>query len=257
MATHTKAKPAGTPTWVDLLTPDTEKARAFYHAIFGWQYEVSGPEFGRYITARVGERSAAGIVGPQPGAAAAPAAWTTYFASADARVDTAHAVELGAKALFPAMEVGPLGSMATLADPTGAVFGFWQAGRHIGTQIANEPGATAWFELYSPDAKRARAFYSALLGASADPMPGGMEYYVLKHGETNLAGIMQIDPSWGAFAAQWMPYFAVAHADQTAAVAKSNGGKVMGRIEDSPFGRVAALADSTGAFFKIVQPPAW
>ncbi|KPV49238.1 hypothetical protein SE17_33765, partial [Kouleothrix aurantiaca] len=29
----------------------------------------------------------------------------------------------------------------------------------------------------------ARDFYSALLGASADPMPGGMEYYVLKQGD--------------------------------------------------------------------------
>ena len=37
----------------------------------------------------------------------------------------------------------------------------------------------------------------ALLGASANPMPGDMEYYVLKHGEEMFGGIMQgINPTW-------------------------------------------------------------
>jgi predicted enzyme related to lactoylglutathione lyase len=84
----------------------------------------------------------------------------------------------------------------------------------VGSQVTDEPGSTTWFELYSSDAKRARDFYTAVLGATADPMPGGPEYYVLKH-----------------------------------------GGKVMGPIDDSPFGRIAALMDPGGAFFKIVQPP--
>ena len=60
-----------------------------------------------------------------------------------------------------------------------------------------------------------------LLGATADPMPGGMEYYVLRHGEQELGGIMQIDPSWGGFQPQWMIYFAVANADETVARSSS------------------------------------
>jgi predicted enzyme related to lactoylglutathione lyase len=36
----------------------------------------------------------------------------------------------------------------------------------------------------------------------------------------------------------------------------ANGGKIMGHIDDSPFGRIAALMDPFGAIFKIVQPPA-
>ena len=35
MTTYTDAKPAGTPTWSDLLTPDIDTAPAFYHAVFG------------------------------------------------------------------------------------------------------------------------------------------------------------------------------------------------------------------------------
>ena len=67
---------------------------------------------------------------------------------------------------------------------------------------------------------------------------------------------MQIDPSWGAFPPQWITYFAVANADETVAVVAKQGGKVMGPIDDSPFGRIAALMDPSGATFKIVQPPA-
>ena len=146
--------------------------------------------------------------------------------------------------------------MAICADPTGASFGLWQADQHVGWQVSDEPGATTWYELYAPDAKQARDFYTVLLGATADPMPGGLEYYVLKHGEEMLGGIMQIDPAWGNLQPQWATYFAVANADETAATIKRLGGKVMGGVDDSPFGRLAAVMDPWGAMFKIIQPPA-
>ena len=255
MTTHLHAKPAGTPTWIDLTAPDAEAARQFYQVVFGWQYDVGGPEFGGYTTARLGDRATAGIVGNQPDAPPMPAAWGLYFATDDINADVARAEALGAKVLYPAMTVGPFGSMATLTDPTGAQFSLWQAGQHVGWQMSDEPGAVAWRELYAPNAKVARDFYMALLGASGDPMPGGMEYYVLKHGESQLAGIMQIDPAWGNMPAQWISYFAVANADETAAAVLKHGGKQMGNIDDSPFGRIAALMDPFGAMFKILQPP--
>jgi predicted enzyme related to lactoylglutathione lyase len=255
MTTYTSAKPAGTPTWVDLISPNIDTARAFYHALFGWDYVVA-PEHGGYITARLGNWRAAGIVGNQPAAVPAPATWNLSFASDNAQADAARAVELGAKVVAPAMAVGPLGSMAVLIDPTGAAFGFWQAGSHIGSEVSDEPGAATWYELYSTDAKKARDFYTALLHASADPMPGGMEYYVLKHGDKPLGGIMQIQSSWGDFRPQWMTYFAVANADEAVAAAVRSGGKAMSKVDDSPFGRLAALADPAGAYFKVLQPAA-
>jgi uncharacterized protein len=256
MTTYTRAKPAGTPTWVDLTAPDVDAARKFYQAVFGWDYDIGGPEYGGYTTARLGQRPTAGLVGPMPGAPPMPAGWGLYFATDNIETDVARAVELGAKVLFPAMAVGAFGRMGTCLDPTGATFGFWQADQHIGWQVAEEPGSVAWHELYTPQAKRAREFYMALLNAAGDPMEGGMEYYVLKHGEEMLGGIMQIDPAWGNLPAHWVPYFAVANTDVTAAIATKNGGQVLGPIEDSPFGRFAALKDPGGANFKIVQPPA-
>jgi predicted enzyme related to lactoylglutathione lyase len=255
MATHTQSKPAGTPTWNDLMAPDIDAARAFYHAVFNWEYDIGGPEFGGYTTARVGERSTAGLSGPMPGAPPMPGAWNLYFASDDLAGDVARAIELGAEQLYPPMVVGEFGAMAGCADPTGAPFSFWKAGQHLGAQVTNEPGATAWHELYTPNAKQARDFYTALLGATADLMPGGLEYYVLKHGEDMICAIMQIDPAWGDLRPQWVSYFGVASADETAATISANGGTIMGPIDDSPFGRIAAVMDPSGAMFKIVEVP--
>lgn len=253
MTTHTGPKPVGTPTWVDLASPDAEAARAFYHALFGWEYDIGGPEFGGYTTARLGQRMTAGLVGNQPDAPPAPPAWGLYFASDNAEADAARATELGASVLYPPMAVGPFGSMATCTDPAGAAFSFWQAGQHVGAQVTDEPGATTWYELYTPNAKQARDFYTTLLGASADAMPGDLEYYVLKHGDQMLGGIMQIDPAWGAMPAQWVTYFAVADADEAAAIIQAHGGTIMGSIDNSPFGRIAAARDPGGANFKIIQ----
>lgn len=255
MTTHLRAKPAGTPTWVDVMTPDINAAFAFYQAVFGWEYDIGGAEFGGYSIARLGERMVAGLMGDQPGEPPMPVAWCLYFATDDIEADVARAVSLGAKVISPPMVVGQFGSMAICEDPTGASFGFWQAEQHVGFQVADEPGATTWYELYSPNAKKARDFYAALLGATTDAMPGGMEYYVLKHGDDMIGGIMQIESSWGDFQPQWMSYFWVDNTDETAAVITKHGGKILGNIDDSPFGRIAAAMDPSGASFKIVQPP--
>jgi uncharacterized protein len=252
MTTYRQPKAAGTPTWMDLTGPDPAASRAFYHALFGWEYDI-GEGFGGYATARLGDRTVAGVVGPQPEGMEIPAAWQLYFASESAASDASRAVSLGATELYPAMDVGPFGSMVTLADPTGAVFSFWQAGSHVGTQVTDEPGSATWYELYSPNAAQASEFYAALLGATADRMPGGLEYYVLKHGEQMLAGIMQIDPSWGNPPPHWVVYFAVANLDETIAAVHANGGAMMGDIDQSPFGRIAALRDASGAVFKVVE----
>ena len=226
--------------------------------VFGWDYDIGGPEFGGYTNARLGQRVAAGMTPNQSfDGTTAPPAWNLYFAAHAIEGDVAKAVELGATVVVPAMAVGEFGSMAVAVDPGGAGFGLWQAGQHIGTTVSDEPGSAAWFELYAADAKQARDFYTAVCsGATADPMPGGLEYYVLKHGEKMLGGIMQIDPSWGDFHPQWMTYFTVSDADETAALVTRLGGKVLGPIDDSPFGRIAVLMDPYGASFKVLQPPA-
>ena len=67
MSTHETAWPAGTPCWVELSADDPAAANAFYASLFGWDIEVSGPEFGGYGVARVDGHRVAGIGGKMGG----------------------------------------------------------------------------------------------------------------------------------------------------------------------------------------------
>jgi uncharacterized protein len=256
MTLHLTVKPAGTPTWIDVLWPDAAAARAFYHALFGWEFSVGSAEFGGYATGTLGKHMVAGVVGgAPPGAPPMPATWNVHFATHDIHADTARAVALGANVIYPPMVVAGFGGLATLADPTGAPFSLWQADSHTGFQVSDEPNTPAWFELYTHDLAASTAFFTALLNATSTPMPGGMQYNSLQHGESQLIGIMQIEPSWGAMAPNWAVYFAVADTDATVANILALGGKQFGPIDDSPFGRLAAVADAAGATFKIIKLP--
>ena len=256
MTTYTHAKPAGTPTWSDLLAPDVDAARAFYHAVFGWDYDIGGPEYGGYTTARLGTRMTVGMSGPPPGVALRPAAWALYFATEDITADVARAVKLGAKMVNPPMVVGEFGSMATLEDPTGAAFSFWQAGQHVGWQVTDEPGSTTWYELYTSDSKAGARF---LRGAArrhrrsdARAANGVLRAQAWREDArrhyADRSRLGRVSPQWASISrwpTQMKPWrHAIKH-----------GGKVMFNVEDSPFGRLASLMDPGGATFKIIQPP--
>ena len=83
------------------------------------------------------------------------------------------------------------GRMAFAGDPTGGVFGVWQAGAHKGAQLVNEPGTWNWSELATRDVATARAFYSAVFGWASEELtdvPGG--YHVQTIDGHRVAGIL-------------------------------------------------------------------
>ena len=47
MPTRTSYQP-GTPSWVDLASPDLAASAAFYSTLFGWEAQDQGPEAGHY-----------------------------------------------------------------------------------------------------------------------------------------------------------------------------------------------------------------
>ena len=65
------------------------------------------------------------------------------------------------------------GRMFFASDPTGAEVGFWQAGAHIGSGLADEPGAVVWSELQTDDVPRAVPFYQAVTGCTTETGPAG------------------------------------------------------------------------------------
>ena len=60
MPTRDKSWSAGTPCWIDYGAADLDAAKSFYSDILGWTYTGGEPEYGGYLTARIGDRAAAG-----------------------------------------------------------------------------------------------------------------------------------------------------------------------------------------------------
>lgn len=252
MAKFDGPRPQGHPCWLDLTVPDAKAAAAFYASVFGWEYTVSGPEFGHYHQAKVDGRAVAGLGQPM-GGDAAPPAWTLYFAADDVAAMTAHANDLGGRVLVPVMEVPGLGRMAIVADPTGAPFGLWEPIAHHGFGVAYEPGGLAWCEAVTGDAEAAAAFYRSLLGAEAEPVEGRGTYFVLQKNGESIAGIAQRTDAGAP--SHWSPYLMVGDADTAATSVRDEGGGVLDGPFDSEYGRIFEASDPFGATFKVLGRP--
>ncbi|WP_217923319.1 VOC family protein [Miltoncostaea oceani] len=263
--------PAGVPCWVDIAVDDPEGAAAFYAGLFGWDVEDGMPADvpGHYFTATIGGRLVAGI-GSRPEGMPAGTGWTTYVWVDDADAAVARAVELGGSVVMPATDVFDAGRSAVLADPEGAVFAVWQAGRHRGAQAVNEPGTWNFSGLHARDPEAALAFYGGLFGWEANPPDPEMGGTMLlrrpgygEHLETLQPGIIQgaadmgapegfadavawITPVADGDAPHWDVTFAVDDADAAAARAESLGGTVLVPPTDMPWVRTTVLRDPQG-----------
>ena len=248
--------PLGAPCWIDLFSSDTDKAQQFYGGIFDWTAEVGGPEYDGYINFSKDGVLVAGCM-HNDGSAGVPDGWNTYLAVADAKETVESASDHGATVHMQPMEVMDLGSMAMIADPGGAAIGVWQPALHKGFGVFGEAGAPGWFELHTRDYDTVIPFYRDVFGWDTHTMSETPEfrYTTLGEGDDSLAGVMDATSSLPDGAqSYWAVYIAVADADATAAKATELGGSVVVPPENTPYGRLATITDSTGASLRLLGP---
>lgn len=250
--------PTGSPCWADLWTSDVEGSRRFYGELFGWEAQEPSPEFGGYFMfAREGVPIAGnmGDMGEQP----AQDLWKIYLDTKDIAKTLDAAASAGAKVVSPAMAVADLGTQAVLVDPTGAHLGAWQAGTFPGFTVLNEHGAPSWFELHTRHHSAAVSFYRSVFHWETDSVgdTDQFRYTTMRDpgGGEGLAGIMDASAFLPeGVPAQWFVYWEVDDPDATAGKARELGGAVVMEPEDTPYGRLATLADPAGAQFKLRRP---
>ena len=258
MPVRTSYEP-GTPSWVDLGTPDLEGSIAFYSGLFGWEAHVAPePEAGGYTMFTSGGDNVAGM-GPLMGEDQPPS-WSTYVTVEDADATFATAIGAGATPLVEPMDVLDVGRMAIFMDPTGAAVSVWQPRSHIGADLVNEPVSLCWNELMTRDVSAAGSFYNSVfkwdMNTGTFPTPDGdeMTYTEIQLGGESVAGMMEMGDEYpDEVPAHWAIYFAVADVDETALSATDLGGSVLVPPMDIPPGRMAVLADPSGASFSIMK----
>lgn len=246
--------PTNVPSWFDLMTPDPDKARAFYGALFGWDYHVTGAEYGGYAMAHVAGRTAAGI-GQLPPNAPYPSTWTVYFNVESADATASAITQAGGTVMMAPMDVGDQGRMAIGIDPTGAAFGLWQPKGHQGAGVKDQHGAMGWQECHTRDGAKARDFYAKVFGFQPAKIEG-MDYWTLDRGGQPHGGVMTDRDLPASVPPHWLVYFDVDDTDKAIATATARGGKVVHPAVDTPHGRMAILSDPFGAVFAVIHPPA-
>lgn len=251
---------AGGPAWVDLMTSDADAARTFYGELFGWTAETGSEEFGGYFNFVLAGERVAGGMGYQPGmpADAVPDRWSVYLRTEDAEKTVATVADRGGRVIAAPMPVGDLGAFAVVVDPGGAAIGLWQPGTHPGFGTVGEPGAPSWFELFTRDFASVLDFYRDVFGWTVQVVSDTDEFryatLVNATGEPQ-AGVMDASAFLPPEApSSWSVYFDAADTDATLTKIAQLGGKVVRQAEDTPYGRIAEAADSTGAPFKLRGP---
>lgn len=252
----------GSPNWLDLGSPDTAAATAFYGRVFGWEFVSAGPDAGGYGFFQVGGKTVAAL-GPLT-EEGANSAWMVHFQSPSIKATTDMVLRGGGQLRMAPMDVMGQGWLAQYTDPQGAEFACWQPGKTSGLELTSAENSLVWVELHVPDPVADIAFYTALFGWRHSEMQApGMLYRVLSIGEGD-----QQEASFGGVATQgegagggsamvprWVPYFHVADVDATVAAIEEGGGEVLMPAADVPqVGRIAWASDLAGAVFALLRP---
>jgi predicted enzyme related to lactoylglutathione lyase len=245
----------GTPSWVDLSSPDLDASARFYGELLGWEATASeGPveETGGY---RMFTLDGAAVAGLGPAQGGQPPAWNTYVAVDDAAAVKEKVEAAGGTTVMEPLQVMDAGTMAIFTDAgEGAFFAVWQAGGHSGAQRMNVPGALTMNELATRDLDGAASFYGAVFDWQFEPLviDGVTQYGFFKLDGRTMAGVLpmgdQFPPEVPSF---WTPYFGIDDLDAGAEKARELGAHVLAGPTPVPQGRFVALRDPQGAVFSL------
>jgi predicted enzyme related to lactoylglutathione lyase len=251
MAMSADARKTGDFCWINILTSQPEEAKKFFSGLLGWTYGDLG---GMGSSVKVDGNDIGGLFdlnSPEipPGT---PPVIGVMVKVDDADATAAKAKTLGGRAK-DALDIGDNGRMAELFDPNGAEIDLWQPKREQAT-IADPShhGVPSWYETYTPDIEAGKKFYTGLFGWTAETMQmPGMEYTVFSLGEKMVAGMMVPMPGMPH---QWVTYFTVNDADETATKASELGGKVFVPPTDIPnIGRFSGITSPQGVSFFVIK----
>ncbi|MER6690171.1 VOC family protein [Streptomyces minutiscleroticus] len=244
----------GAPCRVSLMVHGLAATQEFYGALFGWEFRPGPRQPGPYVRAMLDGREVADI-GQLPPGRRLPVAWTPYLASDDVDLTAAAVRSCGGTVGVGPLDAADAGRMAVAVDPSGAVFGLWQATGPLREGAACVPGAPARHELITRDAAVVARFYRSVFGYEQRPHVSAdfdcVSLLLDGRPVAEIRGMGRVLPRDRG--SHWITYFAVPDVDAAAERLTALGGRVARRPHDTPLGRAAAATDPEGALFGLVD----
>lgn len=254
----------GSWIWYELMTSDTQGAKAFYEPLVGWNMTAShGTDMDYGFIANADGGMTGGLMGITQDMAAngARPAWLGYVGVDDCAASVEAIKAAGGTLYMGPHEVPGVGTFAMVADRSGAPFYVMTPKPPEGSDGQSTsfsptlPGRCGWNELLADDQAEALAFYTGLFGWSLpEPMDMGPmgTYQFIAHDEVTLGAIMQ-KPAAMPAPPHWNFYFRVPSIAAAAEQARAGGGQVVNGPMEVPGGDwIIQGIDPQGAFFCLV-----
>lgn len=244
--------------WYELMTTDTDAAKAFYGAVIGWSTRGFDPSGTGYDVLIASTGKDVGGIMPLPAGAAEAGlrpGWVGYVGVDDVDAMAARIAEAGGAIHKRPWDIPSVGRLAMVADPQGAAFMLIK-GSHEGAPEAFKPGAAGhagWNELQAADWQSAFAFYARLFGwqraEAVDIGPMGT-YQLFSAGAEPIGGMMTKAESVAT--PSWRTYFNVEAIDAAARRTSEKGGTVLHGPTEVPGGDwIVQCVDPQGAAFAL------
>ena len=255
--------PTGAFIWYELMTTDTDSAKAFYDAVVGWDISEGAAEYQGYRMIGRKDGGFAGGILPltdemqQHGARPI---WLGYVNVSDTDEAIAEIEQAGGTKIMGPMDIPNVGRIAMVTDPQGAPFYVMKpippAGQEKQASDVFSPDAeqrVGWNELSTSDPIAARKFYGDRFGWGTEEYMdmGEMgEYRFIEQDGTRigaLCGVMQGQQP------KWRYYFRVPSISAAKDVAEQKGGTVHMGPHQVPTGDYIIIGtDPQGAEFALV-----
>jgi hypothetical protein len=240
----------GQVVWHDLMTTDVERTKAFYGELFGWEFEVWKPGELDYSMITSGGSQHGGFM-TLDAANGAPPHWLAYVRVEDVDAAAEQATEAGGTVYVQPTDITEVGRFSVLGDPQGAVLAAFAPAE----AMTLPQGVFAWDELVTTDVEGAKAFYAAVLGWGSREWEGEAPYTLFTNpAEQEVAGVMDRPANYEG-PPSWLTYLLADDLEAVVAKAGELGAEVYLEGMDVPgIGRIAVLADTTGAAFGLFKP---
>ncbi len=246
--------------WYELMTNDTETAKAFYANVVDWGTRDASIPGLAYSLFTVKGTPVTGLMNLPEDARQARATphWMGYVGVDDVDAAVHRTRQLGGAIRVPPTNIANISRFSVVADPQGATLALVKGMKPRQAQLT-EPGTlgrVGWHELFAADWEQAFTFYSELFGwekKDTDVSPMGT-YQQFAAGGATIGG-MSTKPATLPLPF-WLYYFNVADVEAAAKRVEDGGGKVLyGPTAVAGSACVVHCADPQGAIFGLLNRP--